>query len=168
MSSIRRPDYRSAAPELPDQPIRLTPVYAWVGLLIAAGALLAILLWGFFGSLTLTVERAGTLTLQNQKPEAVAYIDASRANMAQPGIYASVIHGVTGEQFEGEVTRVALSPTTPEQAAAVSGEDLLDASQIYEIRVTLNSSIFVEGTPCNISILTGETHPISRVLPIFS
>lgn len=168
MSSTRRLDYRPAAPELPEHPLRLIPLYSWLGLLVSLVALIAAIVWGFTGALTISVERAGTLTLADQKPEAVTYVAAEQAQAVRPGLPARVVVRSTGEEFEGEVTRVALSPTTPEQAAAVAGADVLGGGPIFEIRVTLHSSIFSEGSPCHISIVTGEERPISRVLPIFS
>ncbi|MCC6804983.1 MAG: hypothetical protein IT319_19030 [Anaerolineae bacterium] len=163
MSFTGRLDHRSAAPELPDQPIRLVPVHAWIELLITTGVLVAAVLWGFFGTLTLSVERAGTLTLSSQKPEAVTYVNAAQASVVHPGMTARVVLHSTGEVFTGEISRVVLSPTTPEAAAVVGA---LDGSPIYEIRVTLTSSVFCEGSPCHISIVTGTVRPISRVLPV--
>lgn len=165
MSFTGRLDHRSAAPELPEQPIRLVPVHAWIELLITTGVLVAALLWGFFGTLTLSVERGGMLTLGNQKPEAVTYVNAAQASAVHPGMTAQVTLRSTGEIFTGEISRVALAPTTPEAAAAVAGS--LDSSPIYEIRVTLSSSVFSEGSPCHISIVTGSARPISRVFPVF-
>lgn len=168
MSFTGRLDHRSGAPDLPDQPIRLVPFHAWLELLITVAVLIVAVLWGFLGTLTQSVERAGTLTRLNQQPEAVTYINAEQAAFVHVGITAQVTLQSTGEVFEGELTRIALSPTTPESAAAVVGPGVLNSSPIYEIRVTLTSSIFSEGSPCHISIVTGMTHPISRVLPIFS
>ena len=168
MSFTGRLDHRTAAPDMPGQPIRPVPIHAWVGLLVSACVVIVAVLWSFTGTLAVSVERAGVLTLVNRVPEAVTYVKADQAKMLRPGLAANVVLSITGEAFTGEVTRVALAPTTPEQAAAVASADVLDGSPIYEVRVTLSSSIFSEGSPCQISIVTGEARPISRVLPIFS
>jgi hypothetical protein len=173
-SAIERSTNRSLTPELRTAPdelaplIPLTPVHYWFWLMVVALVTVGIVVWSIFSTVPLTVERSGILTHRSQQPEAITYVDAERANTVQLGQPAQVILKMTGERFSGQVTRVALAAADAEQAAAVTGDNIVGDEPIYEIRIALNSAVFTEGTPCEISILTGEMRPISRALPIFS
>lgn len=174
MSSIERSVYRNTEPEpraAPDQLdalVTLTPFHYWLWLIAIVVVVVVIAVWGFVTAAPMTVEHGGILTHSNQQPEAITYVDAEQAGAIELGMPARATLNMTGEVFEGAVTRVALAPTTPEEAAAITGEAPTSGEAIYEIRLTLNSAVFTEGAPCEISIVTGEMRPISRALLIFS
>ena len=169
----RPPLYRKAAlekrasPEQLDQLVSLTPIRAWVGLAAVASLVIALVLWGFFGKLTLTFEQAGILTMQGS-PQALTYVPMDQARQLQAGMSARILPFGSDAPLIGQIVSVTPAQVTPEQAARVIGAQAFSSSPVFEVRIALDTALVADNTPCTITITLREDRPISRVLPLFS
>jgi len=169
----RPPLYRKAAlekrasPEQLDQLVSLTPIRAWVGLAAVASLVIAFVLWGFFGKLTLTFEQTGILTMQGS-PQALTYVPMDQAQQLHEGMFARILPYDSDNAVTGQIVSVAPSLVTPEQATTVIGTQAFSSSPVFEVRIALDTAAFADNTPCSITITLREDRPISRVLPLFS
>ncbi len=146
--SLQPPIYRQAAlekyksPQSLDEIPQLTPLHAWVALAALACLIGAALLWGMFGTLISQIETQGVV----QSGTLVVTLDAAQAAQIQTGMIVRAL--CSGASHAGTVRAIIYNTQ----------------QRLFEVTVMLDSSP-PSNTPCSVSVITREEHPLQRVFP---
>jgi hypothetical protein len=169
---------RLSSPEQLDQLVQVTPPQGWVALGILAGLLLAVVLWGWFGSISVEITAAGILQLREsrvafplakQELEAILLLPVEEGRKVAPGMEAHLFLGTRNDDeqrfISGDVRGVEVVTGDGGQFARVEvsvrqGGNASASSLIQSSSLNSTSSAKVTGR-----IVVQHTRPLQLLIP---
>jgi hypothetical protein len=184
---------RLSSPEQLDQLMQVTGPKSWLALAALFALLIVVVMWGVFGTISITVEGSGALVSSSNSPdvlEAVIYVPLAQSHRIQPGNEVLMLPSSVRQEEHGYlvgfVRSVSATPATAADKVLVFGsQDLADRLTTTELSVevridlrrtdngtykwtaTAPDEVVLEGgLPISANIETSRVRPISRILPL--
>lgn len=159
---------RVISPERLDRYIRVADPGAWI--LLAALLFLAagVLVWGFTGTISRTVEVQGMI---EENGQISCYLPAETDVDGLEGCRAAISRvGEKGASASGQVTAVSSYPFSREETSAFFVSDwlqerLVSSDYVYRVTITPRERTDLQaGTMANVVIVTSEVKPVQFIL----